>query len=226
MDGPPWDQRIARVLVKPLVRSPVTPNQVTAATLLIALAGAGLFIPGRADLADWGAGLFVLALFLAAWTGNSQADFTLDIHRCEVGGDHPDIRIIACTRNIESGRFIGENLAVAFTNRGLAYKKKGHVDKAIADFSEAIRLKSDFVFAFNNRGNAYYRKGQFDRAIKDYDKAILLKPDDGQVFANQGLTYEKKGEPTQALRDFKKAYALGYHHPLLLKKLDESGVFL
>ena len=50
MDGPPWDQRIARVFVKPLVRSPVTPNQVTAATRLIALAGAGLFVPGDADL--------------------------------------------------------------------------------------------------------------------------------------------------------------------------------
>ncbi|MCH7487940.1 MAG: CDP-alcohol phosphatidyltransferase family protein, partial [Proteobacteria bacterium] len=69
MDGPPWDQRIARVLVKPLVRSPVTPNQVTAATLLIALAGAGLFIPGEADLADWGAGLFVLSRFLDHFDG-------------------------------------------------------------------------------------------------------------------------------------------------------------
>lgn len=200
------------------------------------------------------------ALFLAAWAGFAQADFTLDIHRCEVGGDHPDIRIIACTRNIKSGRFIGENLAVAFTNRGLAFKKKGHVDKAIADFSEAIRLKSDFVFAFNNRGNAFYHKGQldralkdfseairlkpdlaeaftnrgnvyrkkglFDRAIKDYDKAIRLNPDDGQTFANRGLTYEKKGKPRRALKDFKKAFALGFHHPLLLKKLNQAGTLL
>ena len=200
------------------------------------------------------------ALFPVAWTGTAQADFSLDIHRCDSRGEHPDIRIIACTRNIQSGRFIGENLAVAFTNRGLAYKKKGQGDRAIADFSEAIRLKPDFVFAFNNRGNAYYskgqfdraiedydeairlnpdlaeafsnrgnvyrKKGQFDRAIEDYDKAIHLKPDDGQVFANRGLTYEKKGEPSQALRDFKKAYALGYLHPLLLRKLNESGTLL
>ena len=69
MNGPPWDQRIARVLVKPLVRSPVTPNQVTAATLLIALAGAGLFVPGDAELADWGAGLFVFSRFLDHFDG-------------------------------------------------------------------------------------------------------------------------------------------------------------
>ena len=37
MKNPPWDQRIARVLVRPLVKTPVTPNQLTIFTLLIAL---------------------------------------------------------------------------------------------------------------------------------------------------------------------------------------------
>ncbi len=63
MTGPPWDQRLARVLVRPLARTPVTPNHLTAASLLLALAGAGLFASGAAA-ADWGAGLFVLARFL------------------------------------------------------------------------------------------------------------------------------------------------------------------
>ena len=199
-------------------------------------------------------------LFLAAWTQTAQADFSQEIRRCNFGDNHPDIRIVACTRNIQSGRFTGQNLAVAFANRGLAYKSKGQWNRAIADFSEAIRLKPDFVTAFNNRGNIYYGKGQFDRAIKDYDKAIRLKPDlaeafsnrgnvyrkkgqfdraikdydkaihlkpeDGHIFADRGLAYEKKGAPTQALRDFKRARALGYRHPLLLKKLRESGEIL
>ncbi|MCH9051327.1 MAG: tetratricopeptide repeat protein [Proteobacteria bacterium] len=199
-------------------------------------------------------------LFLAPWTQTAEADFTREIRRCNFGGGHPDIQIVACTRNIQSGRFIGQNLAVAFTNRGLAYKSKGQWDRAIADFSEAIRLKPDFVTAFNNRGNAYYGKGQFDRAIKDYDKAIHLnpdlaeafsnrgnvyrkkgqfdraiedydkaihlKPEDGRIFANRGLAYEKKGAPSQALRDFQRARALGYRHPLLLKKFRELGEIL
>jgi len=196
-------------------------------------------------------------LFLAAWTQITQADFSQNIRRCDSDDTHPDIRIAACTRNIQSGRFTGRNLAVAFTNRGLAYKRKGQWDRAIADYSEAIRLKSDDAQVFNNRGNAYFHKGQldraikdyddairlqpdlaeafsnrgnvyrkkgrFDRAIKDYDEAIHFKPDNAQVFADRGLAYEKKGEPSQALRDFEKAYALGFRHPLLLKKLRESG---
>lgn len=69
MKTPPWDQRIARVLVKPLVKSPVTPNQITMFTLAVALAGAGLLATGDAVNADWGAGLFVLARFLDHFDG-------------------------------------------------------------------------------------------------------------------------------------------------------------
>jgi phosphatidylglycerophosphate synthase len=69
MKNPPWDQRIARVLVRPLARTPVTPNQVTVFTLAVALLGAGLLATGDATLANWGAGAFVLARFLDHFDG-------------------------------------------------------------------------------------------------------------------------------------------------------------
>lgn len=147
-------------------------------------------------------------LFLAAGTPTAQADFSQEVRRCDYGGNHPDIRIISCTRNIQSGRFTGQNLAIAFTNRGLAYKSKGQWDRAIADFSEAIRLKPDFVTAFNNRGNIYYGYGQFDRAIKDYDEAIHLKPDFAEAFSNRGNVYRKKGQFGLAIKDYDKAIHL------------------
>jgi tetratricopeptide (TPR) repeat protein len=196
-------------------------------------------------------------LFLAAWTQTAQADFSRNIQRCDSDDTQPDIRIAACTRNIQSGRFTGRNLATAFANRGLAYKRKGQWDKAIVDYSEAIRLRSGDAQVFNNRGNAHYhngqldmalkdfdvairlqpnlseafgnrgnvfrKKGQFDRAIQEYDKSIQIMPGNAHTFADRGLAYEKKGEPEKALRDFEKAYALGFRHPLLLKKLKNSG---
>jgi len=69
MSAPPWDQRIARVLVGPLVRTPVTPNQMTALSAAVAIAGAVLFAFGDPVLAHWGAGVFVLGRFLDHFDG-------------------------------------------------------------------------------------------------------------------------------------------------------------
>ena len=69
MKNPPWDQRLARVLVKPLVASPVTPNQLTIFTLLVALTGAGMLALGETAYSNWGVGLFVLARFMDHFDG-------------------------------------------------------------------------------------------------------------------------------------------------------------
>ncbi|MFQ5984286.1 MAG: flippase-like domain-containing protein [Alphaproteobacteria bacterium] len=58
---PPWDQRLARVLVRPLAGTGVTPNQVTTLSLILALAAGALFAWGQAAAAHWAAGLFMLA---------------------------------------------------------------------------------------------------------------------------------------------------------------------
>lgn len=65
----PWDQRLARAAVKPMALTPVTPNHLTTATLVLALGGAGLFAVGDPMLAHWGAGIFVLSRFLDHFDG-------------------------------------------------------------------------------------------------------------------------------------------------------------
>ena len=56
------------------------------------------------------------------------------------GQVEPDRRVAACTAVIESGRETKHDQAVAFTTRGTAYYRKRDLDRAIADYSEAIRL--------------------------------------------------------------------------------------
>jgi archaetidylinositol phosphate synthase len=69
MTDTPWDQQLARILVRPLARTPVTPNMVTGTTLVLAFAAAGLFASGDVVAADWAAGLFVLARFMDHFDG-------------------------------------------------------------------------------------------------------------------------------------------------------------
>ena len=80
MKSLPYDQRAARWLVRPLAHLPVTPNQLTGLTLLLALFAAALFASGTPAAQAWAAGLFVLARFLdhfdgelARLTGNTSA---------------------------------------------------------------------------------------------------------------------------------------------------------
>lgn len=65
----PWDQRLARLLVRPLAATPVTPNQLTVLTVVLAWTGAWLIASGDAGQAAWGATLFVLARFLDHFDG-------------------------------------------------------------------------------------------------------------------------------------------------------------
>ena len=59
-----WIHRAARVVARPLVGTPVTPNQVTTLRLAAGLAAAAALAQGEADWRNWGAGIFVLGLFL------------------------------------------------------------------------------------------------------------------------------------------------------------------
>ncbi len=65
----PFDQRIARVLVRSLARTTISPNQITTATLGLALLAAALFATGETPAIDWAAGVFVLARFLDHFDG-------------------------------------------------------------------------------------------------------------------------------------------------------------
>jgi phosphatidylglycerophosphate synthase len=69
MDTIPYDQRLARVMVRPLARLGVHPNHGTALTLVMGVAAAWLFAQGTPVAAHWGAGLFVLARFLDHFDG-------------------------------------------------------------------------------------------------------------------------------------------------------------
>ncbi|MEA3140972.1 MAG: hypothetical protein QOK23_3141 [Gammaproteobacteria bacterium] len=61
---PPWDARLARRLVAPLVNSWVTPNHLTSLRLGVGLAAAGAFIPGSYGWSNIAALLLIVSNFL------------------------------------------------------------------------------------------------------------------------------------------------------------------
>ena len=64
MSNLPYDQALARLLVKPLVNTPVHPNHVTAFSFLVGLAGSLTTLSGEQSDMALGATLFAFARFL------------------------------------------------------------------------------------------------------------------------------------------------------------------
>ena len=114
-----------------------------------------------------------------------------------------DVVIEGCTAVIQAGQDSPQKLAVAFDNRGVAYRLKGDYDRALQDYEHAIRLNPNSANPYNNRGIIYRIKGDYDRAIADYDEAIWLKSGDyPAAFYNRALAYTDKGDYDHALTDF------------------------
>jgi tetratricopeptide (TPR) repeat protein len=123
--------------------------------------------------------------------------------RCTSGD--VELAIQSCSRIIRSSRIDRKNKAVAYINRGNAYSKQGDLDRAIDDFTKAIKSNSRNLVAFYNRGNAHIVQENFDQAIIDFSRAISLQRDHVLSYNGRGNAYLAKGETERAIAEYNKA---------------------
>ena len=83
---------------------------------------------------------------------------------------------------------------------------------AIADYTQALRLKPDFALAYYNRGIAKKELGQYIAAIADYTETIRLKPDHASAYYNRGIAKRKLEQYDAAIADYTEAIRLRQDH--------------
>jgi tetratricopeptide (TPR) repeat protein len=118
-------------------------------------------------------GIVPLTLFLAL-AGPALAVSERDKTDCAEG--NLDRQIAGCSRIIQDRSATARERFVSFYNRGNAYRDKFDYDRALADYSEAIRLDPKQAFAHNNRGIVHRMKGNFESAIADFAKRSSSTP--------------------------------------------------
>ncbi len=84
--------------------------------------------------------------------------------------------LLAAVLLVTSFAAAAQTSATSFYNSGVHKYKAGDLDGAIADFTQAITLRSDYAESYFNRSVCKRRKGDEDGARVDHAKAVQLDP--------------------------------------------------
>ena len=101
----------------------------------------------------------------------------------------------------------------AHTYYGNALASQGNADGAIAEYTEAIRIRPDYPEAHNNLGPALAQKGRVDEAIVEFNQAIRLRPNYADAHNNLGVALASQGKFDAAIAEYTEALRLDPDHP-------------
>ncbi len=122
--------------------------------------------------------------------------------------------------------------AFAYIVRAEVYIGLDEKDKALADFTSAVRETPDDADVYEKRANLYYYMDKYDLADKDYQKIISLDP--GSVMGYMGLGRNANAEKryleaveqfnyvTKLASDYSSGYSFRAESYIGLKKYNEA----
>ncbi len=137
------------------------------------------------------------------------------------------------------------DIAVLYSNLGLAFNSMGDYDKAIEYCQKALKIDEKLHDAndptissrYNNLGSAFDSNGQYDMAIEYYQKALQIDKifkgaehlNIATRYNNLGLAYGHKGEYDTAIEYYQKALKIdkkfhGGKHPTIAILYNNLGL--
>ena len=107
--------------------------------------------------------------------------------------------------------------SLALYRRAVALEASGQTDKAMEDYSAAIKADPKSSLAFLGRGVLLaVRKRAYDRAIEDFDKVLVIEPDNVEALVSRGDAFGQLGDLGRAMADLNRAVALAPDKPTVL----------
>ncbi len=86
---------------------------------------------------------------------------------------------------------------------------RGDCNKAIMDYSMALKLNSQFAESFNNRGYTYMRMRDYQNALSDLNMAIDIRPNYVNALMNRGDIYNYYlNNKIKAIQDYNKVLTI------------------
>jgi tetratricopeptide (TPR) repeat protein len=119
-----------------------------------------------------------------------------------------DKAIVAFKKAAQLEERYAPNLVSALQQRATLYVSQKKFPEALADYSEAIKLKSDDPGIFERRAYAEMELKDYDRALHDYNQAIKLRPEEAKYYQVRAFIYQTKGDFKAAMADVDKTLQL------------------
>jgi tetratricopeptide (TPR) repeat protein len=155
----------------------------------------------------------VVILLLSAFALSSPALAESPKDWADCASNEPDRSIAGCDKIIARAKDTKANLAIAYSNRGNDYQSKGEHDKAIADYTQSIKLNPAEPGPRRNRGWSHGQKHEFDLALDDYNQTLKLKASYPGIYYDLGWTYAAKKDHARALNFYNRAIELDKTNP-------------
>jgi len=119
-----------------------------------------------------------------------------------------DKAITAFRRAAQLDQHYAPNLASALQHRATVYVSQKKFQEAIADYSEALKIKSDDPNVFERRAYAEMQLRDYDKALHDYNQAIKINPQEAKYYQVRAIIYQEKGDFKAAMADTEKTLQL------------------
>ena len=105
------------------------------------------------------------------------------------------------------------DFAPVYVSRAYAYSELLDIERAQADFDEAVRLDENNVSIYVNRGAFYATQGNFGLAINDLTLALALDSQNLIALNNRAVVHAIEGNYDLALEDIAAALAIDDTYP-------------
>jgi tetratricopeptide (TPR) repeat protein len=109
---------------------------------------------------------------------------------------------------------------VALIEAGKKAANADDLEKAVQDFTEAVRIDPNYPGGYTERGQALFKLGETDRAIVDYSAAIKRDPNFGPALRGRAMANLYRGSTDLALTDLTKAIQVAEIDPNRMSPLD------
>jgi tetratricopeptide (TPR) repeat protein len=95
-----------------------------------------------------------------------------------------------------------------YRGRGQIYQKKGDLDRALREFTQAMRQSPTDPLSYVDRGIVYKQLKDYDRALADHGEAVRLAPRWATAYFNRANVFKARKDYDKAIADYGEAIRL------------------